>query len=83
MKYGFFDEKELQSPNDPHKSPFPHVVRDELLNLLNRIRREWGKPVIVNSGYRSPEYNARLKVPCRIRTTRKAWRRTFDRMIRL
>ena len=61
MKYGFFDEKELQSPNDPHKSPFTHVVRDELLNLLNRIRREWGKPVIVNSGYRSPEYNAAIK----------------------
>ena len=61
MKFGYFDEKELQSPNDPHKSPFPHVVRDELLNLLNRIRREWGKPVIVNSGYRSPEYNAAIK----------------------
>lgn len=60
MKYGFFDGKELQSPNDPHKSPFQHVVRDELLNLLNRIRREWGKPVIVNSGYRSPEYNATI-----------------------
>lgn len=42
MRYGFFDEKELQSPNDPHQSPFPHVVRDELLNLLNRIRRQWG-----------------------------------------
>lgn len=61
MKFGFFDEKELQSPKDPHKSPFTHVVRDELLNLLNRIRREWGKPVIVNSGYRSPEYNAAIK----------------------
>lgn len=60
MKFGFFDEKELQSPKDSHKSPFPHVVRDELLNLLNRIRREWGKPVIVNSGYRSPEYNATI-----------------------
>lgn len=61
MKFGFFDEKELQSPKDTHKSPFTHVVRDELLNLLNRIRREWGKPVIVNSGYRSPEYNAAIK----------------------
>ena len=60
MKYGYFDEKELQSPKDPNKSPFPHVVRDELLNLLNRIRREWGKPVLVNSGYRSPEYNATI-----------------------
>ena len=61
MKFGYFDERELQSPNDTHKSPFQHVVRDELLNLLNRIRREWGKPVIVNSGYRSPEYNAAIK----------------------
>lgn len=60
MKYGFFDEKELQNPLDPVRSPMPHVVRDELLTLLNRIRRAWGRPIIVNSGYRSPEWNRKV-----------------------
>lgn len=57
MKYGFFDEKELQS-KDGKLSPFPKVVRPELLHLLNRIRKAWGKPIIINSAYRSAEHNA-------------------------
>ncbi len=56
MKYGFFDEKELQS-RDGKPSPFQKVVRPELLHLLNRIRKAWGRPIIVNSAYRSPEHN--------------------------
>lgn len=60
MKYGFFDSSELQNPDDPQRSPFPHVVHDDLLNLLNRIRRKWGRPIIVNSGYRSPEWNKKV-----------------------
>lgn len=57
MKIGFFDTKEFES-KDGAKSPFGNmVVRPELAALLNSIRRAWGKPVIVNSAYRSPEHN--------------------------
>lgn len=28
------------------------------LNVLDPIRREWGQPLVVTSGYRSPELNA-------------------------
>ena len=56
MRYGHFDEKELAS-KDGKPSPFPHVVQDELLELLNYLRERWGRPIVVNSAYRSPEHN--------------------------
>ena len=56
MKHGYFDERELQS-KDGAPSPYEKTVRPELLHLLNRIRKAWGKPIIVNSAYRSPEHN--------------------------
>lgn len=30
-------------------------------NLLDPIRERWGAPILVNSGYRSPELNKRVK----------------------
>ncbi len=30
-----------------------------LLGIINKIRTEWGKPLIVTSGYRDPETNIR------------------------
>lgn len=58
MKIGYFDTKEFES-KDGAKSPFGEtVVKPELVHLLNRIRERFGKPIIVNSAYRSPEHNA-------------------------
>ena len=53
-----FKIKEFHSKHDP-----ADVVKvdERLLTLLERIRAHVGKPVNVNSGYRSPEYNATLK----------------------
>lgn len=57
MKLGYFDTKEFESKGGA-KSPFGEtVVREELVHLLNRIREKWGKPIIVNCAYRSPEHN--------------------------
>lgn len=36
-------------------------VSDELVTVLERIRTHFGKPVIVNSGYRTDAYNASTK----------------------
>lgn len=58
MKIGFFDTKEFES-KDGKPSPFDDtVVKRELIVMLNAIRSRFGKPIIVNSGYRSPEHNA-------------------------
>lgn len=53
-----FKVKEFHSKHDP-----TDVVKvdEKLLTLLERIRAHVGKPIHVNSGYRSPEYNATLK----------------------
>lgn len=53
---GNFNVREFSS-KDGKPSPFPQVVRQPLLDLCNEIRLRFGGPIIVNSGYRSPEHN--------------------------
>ena len=53
-----FKVREFHSKHDPCDVV---KVDEKLLTLLERIRAHVGKPVHVNSGYRSPEYNATLK----------------------
>ena len=53
-----FKVKEFHSQKDPSDMV---KVDERLLVLLERIRAYIGKPIHVNSGYRSPEYNATLK----------------------
>lgn len=58
MRVGYFDTREFASP-DGAESPFgEYVVSPKLLKLLNKLRDQYGKPLVVNSGYRSPEHNA-------------------------
>lgn len=60
MKIGFFDTKEFES-KDGKQSPFDDtVVKRELIVMLNAIRSRYGKPIVVTSGYRSPEHNAKV-----------------------
>lgn len=53
-----FRVREFHSKNDPSDLV---KVDERLLTLLENIRNHVGKPVHLNSGYRSPEYNATLK----------------------
>lgn len=59
MKVGAFDTSEFDC-KDGSKSPFPNVVEPALLYLLMCIRDRFGHPIVVNSGYRSPSYNAKV-----------------------
>lgn len=60
MKIGYFDTKEFES-KDGQPSPYGEtVVHRELIVLLNAIRSRFKKPIIVNSGYRSHEHNAKV-----------------------
>lgn len=59
-----FDLEEFLSENDPNK---PNEVQVNLLRVLcesflEPVRRHYGQPVKIHSGYRSPEYNARPAV---------------------
>lgn len=53
-----FRVREFHSKQDPSDIV---KVDERLLTLLENIRNHTGKPVHINSGYRSPEYNATLK----------------------
>lgn len=53
-----FRAREFHSKHDPSDLV---KVDERLLTLLENIRNHVGKPVHLNSGYRSPEYNATLK----------------------
>ena len=33
---------------------------EDFFDIFNDIREEWGKPIIINSGYRCPEHNSSL-----------------------
>lgn len=54
-----FQPQEFAS-KDGKPSPYPLVVQEGLYDLLEAIRSEFGKPIVVNSGYRSPEHNAKV-----------------------
>lgn len=53
-----FRVREFHSKHDPSDLV---KVDTQLLDLLENIRNYVGKPVHINSGYRSPEYNKTLK----------------------
>lgn len=53
-----FKVKEFHSKNDRADLV---LVDERLVELLEYIRRYTGKPVIINSGYRSVAYNATIK----------------------
>ena len=57
MQIGYFTTAEFES-RDGKPSPYGEtVVHRELIVRLNAIRSRFGKPIIVNSGYRSPDHN--------------------------
>lgn len=57
MQIGYFNTAEFES-RDGKPSPYGEtVVHRELIVRLNAIRIRFGKPIIVNSGYRSPDHN--------------------------
>lgn len=57
MQIGHFNTAEFES-RDGKPSPYGEtVVKPELIVRLNAIRTAFGKPIIVTSGYRSPEHN--------------------------
>ena len=61
MSQGFppnFSEAELNC-NSGAECPYPDRLR-HLAWTLQAIREYYGKPIRVNSGYRSPEHNAKI-----------------------
>ena len=54
-----FKPEEFMS-KDGAISPWPEVVDPGLYFLLEEIRADFGEPIYINSGYRSPEHNRKI-----------------------
>lgn len=37
-----------------------NLIKQELIDKLDALREDFGQPIIVTSGYRSPEYNKKI-----------------------
>lgn len=55
----YFQPSEFRS-RDGSDSPYPETVVPQLYDLLDEIREAFGKPVLVNCGYRSPAHNKKV-----------------------
>lgn len=55
FKYSEFDQKDGKLPGSGEK-----YMSSEFLNKLDKLRELMGQPMRVTSGYRSPEYNAKV-----------------------
>lgn len=53
FQYKEFDQKGLPGSGEKYMSQI-------FINRLNDLREKFGKPIIITSGYRSPEYNNKV-----------------------
>ena len=55
MKY--FKINEFDSPDEPGSGS---KMNDEIVHMLDAARKIYGKPMKINSGYRTPEHNRKV-----------------------
>lgn len=58
MTYTYFDLSEFDSPDEPGSG---HKMDQEFVALLDRARERASIPFIINSGYRTPSHNRKVK----------------------
>ena len=54
MKKNYFPSHEFDSPDQPGSGKLMNKV---LVEMLNEVREKFGKAIIINSGFRTPEHN--------------------------
>ncbi len=57
MKFKYFTYGEFDSPDLEGSGK---NMSDMLINMLDIVRKKYGKSVVINSGYRTPEHNAKV-----------------------
>lgn len=55
----FFEPHEFDCPGEKHSGAFG--MDEYFVRKLDRLRKEFGRPLIVTSGYRTAKHNAGLK----------------------
>ena len=57
MKLKYFTHKEFDSPDAQGSG---QLMNEELLNMLDIVRKKYGKSIVINSGYRTVEHNTKI-----------------------
>jgi uncharacterized protein YcbK (DUF882 family) len=58
LRIKYFDPQEFDSPDLPGSG---HAGMDHrMVEALDDLRHEWGKPIKINSGFRTPSHNAKV-----------------------
>jgi len=52
-----FEYEEFDSPDKPGSGA---LMNDDFLDMIDDVREKFGKPIIINSGYRTEEHNAKV-----------------------
>ena len=57
MKMKYFTYEEFDSPDIQGSG---QLMSEELLNMLEVARKNYGKPIVINSGYRTEAHNEKV-----------------------
>jgi uncharacterized protein YcbK (DUF882 family) len=57
MKLKYFTYEEFDSPDVQGSG---QLMNEELLNMLDVVRKKYGKSIVINSGYRTTKHNAKV-----------------------
>lgn len=57
MKFKYFSYEEFDSPDIQGSG---QMMSDTLIEMLDQVREEYGKPIIITSGYRTEKHNSSL-----------------------
>ena len=57
MKMKYFNYEEFDSPDVQGSG---QLMNEQLLHMLDAARKEYGKPIIINSGYRTEAHNEKV-----------------------
>ena len=63
MKFKYFDYEEFDSPDIQGSG---QMMEDEILEMIDKVREIYGKPIHINSGYRTPKHNAAVGGSCKL-----------------
>ena len=64
----YFKTSEFDSPDKPGSGS---LMSETMLDMLNDVRSKFGKPIVINSGYRTQEHNANYLTQTTISTQTK------------
>tara|TARA_R100001143_G_scaffold30939_1_gene30033 strand:- start:4958 stop:5317 length:360 start_codon:yes stop_codon:yes gene_type:complete len=57
MKFKYFNYEEFDSPDIQGSG---QMMSNEIISMLDVVRKKYGKPININSGFRTPKHNAEV-----------------------